>query len=399
MKPLHLRLVGIGLSLLLVVALGVVWIGDAMAQPVVADFEPTYTHHEAAARVATARAEEQQRVETLLGLTDASQLPLVPTVFFPQTGHHLSNRTGFLDYWRANGQVLTFGYPITEEIVENDKIVQYFERARFEYHPELAGTPWQVQLGLIERELLGGAQFVTVPDPMNGSRYFAETQHTLSWAFRHFWERHGGVDIFGYPISEPYESNGRLVQHFERARFAYIPEDMAPFYRNQGIELHTLHEVRLSDLGRQLASMRGVDTSPVAQLEGAPVWDPALWQRRIAVNLSTQWLTAYEGDIAVYNAPVATGRDGFNTPAGNFAVYDKLPLQTMRGSARGETWHVPDVPWVMYIHGGVALHGTYWHNAFGTGLRMSHGCINLSMDDARWLYEWADIGTSVSVHY
>jgi lipoprotein-anchoring transpeptidase ErfK/SrfK len=53
----------------------------------------------------------------------------------------------------------------------------------------------------------------------------------------------------------------------------------------------------------------------------------------------------------------------------------------------------------MYVVGGVALHGTYWHNAFGTGARMSHGCINLTIEDAQWLYEWADIGTTVTIHY
>lgn len=103
--------------------------------------------------------------------------------------------------------------------------------------------------------------------------------------------------------------------------------------------------------------------------------------------------------MAVYHAPVATGRDGFNTPAGNFAVYDKLPMQTMQGSAGGESWYVPDIPWVMYVVGGVAMHGTYWHDMFGSGVRMSHGCINLDMDDAEWLYEWADIGTTVEIHY
>jgi lipoprotein-anchoring transpeptidase ErfK/SrfK len=153
----------------------------------------------------------------------------------------------------------------------------------------------------------------------------------------------------------------------------------------------------VSDLGRQVARLRGIKTAPVAPLVGAREWSPALWNRRIEVSLSEQWLTAYEDDLVVYRAPVATGRDGFNTPTGSFAIYDKLPVQTMTGSASGESWFVPDVPWVQYVVGGVALHGTYWHNQFGTGYRLSHGCINLSMDDAEWLYGWADIGTPVEV--
>jgi hypothetical protein len=406
MKSSYLRLFAGSFSLLLIISLGIVWLNraTATAPPPLADFEPTYAPREAAARVAQAQAlDEQQRMEHVLEAVDASQLPLVPTVYFSQTGHHLSNRTGFLDYWRANGQVRIFGYPITEEVIENGRVVQYFERARFEYHPELAGTPWQVQLGRVGHEALAMRPELSgflpgfAADPLNGSRYFPETQHTIVGDFRYHWEKRGGVDAFGFPITEQFEENGRLVQYFERARFEHYPEH-TPYY-GSGIRLHSLDEVQLSHLGRQLAQARGVNLAAVAQLEGAPQWTPALWARHINVNLSTQWLTAYEGDIPVYSAPIATGRDGFNTPAGNFAVYDKLPMQTMRGSARGETWNVPNVPWVMYVVGGVALHGTYWHNAFGTGARMSHGCINLTIEDAQWLYEWADIGTTVTIHY
>jgi lipoprotein-anchoring transpeptidase ErfK/SrfK len=115
--------------------------------------------------------------------------------------------------------------------------------------------------------------------------------------------------------------------------------------------------------------------------------------------LSTQWLYAYEGDVQVLNAPVSTGRDGFNTPVGTFSVYAKYPSQTMSGNLGGEYYHVPNVPHVMYIYGGVALHGTYWHNQFGTGVRMSHGCINLPQDSAAWLYNWTPMGTPVHVRY
>jgi lipoprotein-anchoring transpeptidase ErfK/SrfK len=148
-----------------------------------------------------------------------------------------------------------------------------------------------------------------------------------------------------------------------------------------------------------VAANRGINTAGVGQLPGTAVWSPALWQRHIDINLSTQWLTAYEGELPVFHAPIATGRPGFDTPAGNYAIYDKLSVQTMQGSAQGESWYVPNIPWVMYVVGGVAMHGTYWHNAHGTGARPSHGCINLRIDDAQWLYEWADVGVSVNIHY
>jgi lipoprotein-anchoring transpeptidase ErfK/SrfK len=119
--------------------------------------------------------------------------------------------------------------------------------------------------------------------------------------------------------------------------------------------------------------------------------------RSIVVSLSNQWLYAYEGGVQIFDAPVSTGRDGFNTPVGDFAIYTKLPVQTMSGNLGGEEYYVPDVPHVMYIYGGVALHGTYWHEMFGTGTRMSHGCINLPLWAAEWVYNWSDVGTPVSV--
>jgi hypothetical protein len=178
---------------------------------------------------------------------------------------------------------------------------------------------------------------------------------------------------------------------------------MEGFYRSMeqanGINLDTLYEVQLGHVGRERADAVGVSTSGAAPLLGVQLWSPKLWQRRIEVDLTSQWLTAYEGELVVYRAPVATGRDGFNTPTGSYAIYDQLRAQTMTGDMGGESWYVPNVPWVQYVVGGVALHGTYWHDRFGTGARMSHGCINLGMDDARWLYEWADIGTTVTIFY
>ena len=121
--------------------------------------------------------------------------------------------------------------------------------------------------------------------------------------------------------------------------------------------------------------------------------------KRIEVNLSTQQMYAYEGDRLILSSGVSTGRPGWETPAGNFRIYLKYPVQTMSGSANGETWYVPDVPHAMYFFQNAALHGTYWHNSFGTGARLSHGCVNLPLSVAAQLYNWAPIGTPVWVHY
>ena len=157
--------------------------------------------------------------------------------------------------------------------------------------------------------------------------------------------------------------------------------------------------MQLGDIGRQLAQLRGVNIAPVVQLAGTLTWHPAIWERRIEVSIGEQWLSAYEGDLLVFRAPVATGRDGFNTPIGEYAIYSRYDIQTMTGCMGGECWNVPNIPWVQYVVGGVALHGTYWHSNHGTGVRPSHGCINLRIEDAQWLYEWADIGTRVVITY
>ncbi|HET7034637.1 MAG TPA: S8 family serine peptidase [Thermomicrobiaceae bacterium] len=162
--------------------------------------------------------------------------PLAPVpstsdrLYFPETGHTLSG--GFLAFWQAHGGLAVFGYPISEEFGEQNPdsgqadTVQYFERNRFEYHPELAGTPYAVSLGRLGSEL-APQSYPSAPAPLvsdPGTRYFPETGHTLGGAFLGFWQAQGGLAIFGYPTSEPFEQNGRLVQYFERARFELHPE-------------------------------------------------------------------------------------------------------------------------------------------------------------------------------
>jgi uncharacterized protein YraI len=120
--------------------------------------------------------------------------------------------------------------------------------------------------------------------------------------------------------------------------------------------------------------------------------------KRIVVDVSDQWLYAYEGGEVVMTVPVTTGRDEFNTPVGIHRIQWKAALRTMTGTSNGETWEVKDVPHAMYINNtGVALHGAYWHKLFGSGVRLSHGCINLPLEAAAVLFDWAPIGTVVEV--
>jgi lipoprotein-anchoring transpeptidase ErfK/SrfK len=371
------------------------------------------------------------------------------TQHFPDTNQTLDNAYGFLSYWHEHAGEQTLGAPITGVLEEHGLPVQYFERGRLEQHGDLEdASVLRGRVGVEYADALWRTFAAPPPHtPLPGEQVFEATGHTLNEPFLRFWNTHGGMETFGYPISEPvweYVGDEMLrVQYFERGRLEQHP-----------LVTGTTHDIRISSLGRELARIRGLIPTAEAQASdsvapgeepvvpaeepvvpapapapapaapaapapapaapapapAAPAPAPAApapapiaqstggW-KHIVVNISHQWMYAYEGDILVFDAPVTTGKDGFNTPAGNFAIYAKVPVQTMSGTLGGEYYNVPNVPHAMYIHGDVALHGTYWHNLFGSGIRISHGCINLPLGSAAWLYNWAPVGTPVQVTY
>ena len=113
-------------------------------------------------------------------------------------------------------------------------------------------------------------------------------------------------------------------------------------------------------------------------------------EKHITILLDQQMLLAYEGDRLVYSARTATGQRGFETPTGFFRTFHKRPTAHMVGGAdEFSMFDLPAIPWDSYLtDSGVAMHGTYWHNDFGH--THSHGCINLSPQDAKWIYRWTD---------
>ncbi len=134
----------------------------------------------------------------------------------------------------------------------------------------------------------------------------------------------------------------------------------------------------------------------VVALSAPPAALSARAHKSIVVSVGQQMLWAYKGDRVVVSSYVSTGRSGFDTPLGIYAVLAKLPSETMEGVIGGEYYNVPDVPSVLYFtNNGHALYGTYWHTNFGAP--MSHGCVNLPLDVAAWLYGWAPVGTRVSI--
>lgn len=118
---------------------------------------------------------------------------------------------------------------------------------------------------------------------------------------------------------------------------------------------------------------------------------PLRGERRIVVDLSDQTLTAWQGDQVVFQTSVSTGKPGWLTLPGTFKVQRKYEKTRMVGPG----YDTPDVPWTMYYDGAFAIHGAYWHNNFGTPV--SHGCVNLRVEEAKALYQWAREGDTVIV--
>jgi lipoprotein-anchoring transpeptidase ErfK/SrfK len=112
----------------------------------------------------------------------------------------------------------------------------------------------------------------------------------------------------------------------------------------------------------------------------------------IDIGLSDQRLVAYVGIVPVYAIRVSTGVPRYPTIPGEFHIYRKLTSTTMAGPG----YYLTNVPWTMYYDGSYAIHGTYWHNNFGHP--MSHGCVNLPIPDAEWLFDWAPQETLVVIH-
>lgn len=109
----------------------------------------------------------------------------------------------------------------------------------------------------------------------------------------------------------------------------------------------------------------------------------------IQIDLSDQLLVAYQGRRPVFAALVSTGKEGFETPAGSYAILSKHVSATMDGITEADgAYSIEDVPWTMFFSDNFAIHGAFWHNRFG--MTKSHGCVNMSPIDAQWIFEWSE---------
>lgn len=171
----------------------------------------------------------------LLGIAPGAGAQGPDRQYFRETGHTVSG--DFLAYYRSvKDAALLFGYPITEAYPKDGLLVQYFQRARFELHPELSAGK-RVQLTSLGRETYTpGKPAANKPDL--SCRFFPETGFAVCYSFLDFFNKYGGAAQFGYPIS-PFELRDKMVvQYFEKARLEWRPD------------LPEGQRVGLADLGR-----------------------------------------------------------------------------------------------------------------------------------------------------
>ena len=229
-----------------------------------------------------------------LAQVDARHVAAAGSHYVPETQHTLSGplRTA----WEAGGGVWVYGYPISEPYVWTNSggevvLAQYFERTRLEYHPSLAGTAYRVLGGLLGNDLaatrLAEPEFLGVAEaPAADCAYLSATQHSLCGAFQRWWNAEGGLPVFGYPISEPFQEDGFEVQYFERARFEYHPE-------NAG----TRWEVELGQLGAADAERRGLLNTPAFAGTIAP---------QVSTRVDTTLYSAPAAGDAIVTVPAGT---------------------------------------------------------------------------------------------
>jgi lipoprotein-anchoring transpeptidase ErfK/SrfK len=369
------------------------------------------------------------------------------SVYIEETGHTIGGV--FLDYWRATGEQQMFGLPISEPFAAPDGYYsQVFERGVLQYLPLKVWTvepfvrPMAVGRLLIGERASGlsghaggkrlasgnrdpAMRFLAADDPAvqevlaAGGIYDDVTGHTISGDFLAWYQGHEGDFYLGSPLSEVVTEDGQPAQWFD-----------------SGLLVETADGVQMAALGERLAERLGVSTAHVSA-NGAPDYDESLFvkvdnpapvaspyspsvpvgngPKRIEVSIADQVLRAYEGDTLVLETFVSTGLDPNTTETGRFRVRYKVLTEDMRGATDSQgnvvwvvgdggsappgsiPYGVPDVPNVMYVDlDAEALHGAYWHNNFGH--KMSHGCINLPLPVAEFLYGWAPLGTPVNVY-
>ena len=315
-------------------------------------------------------------------------------VIFEETGHSLAY--GFKKYWDENGGLWQFGYPISEEFSENGYTVQYFERARFEYHPEHQGTQFEVLLGLLGKDL---ADELKVPQASiqqsndsvgyDAGLFQSEFESALRTEGNTFWAKvtTDAVSIRDEPRADANASD--IIYN----RRPVIVRGVVRGEEREGVDAW----YKLGD-GRYVPA---VYFDPLV-LDKPDQYFSGHW---MDVNLTQFYATAYDGTTPVYTAIIAAGRDG-KTPTGVFNVQAQVRSEIMNSATVGIPqgapgyYYLENVEFTQYfLDGGYAVHGNYWTPEASFGNFTSNGCVGLMNVDAGVFWDWMYPGDAVSIHF
>jgi hypothetical protein len=208
---------------------------------------------------------------------------------------------------------------------------------------------------------------------------------------------HGGINLTTNDIendnkveiiTSPGYGGGAHVRVFDNLGFekSYLNSTIYPDYKG-GISI-AVADLNNNQQKQIIASTQTI--SPLNKYESHSI---------IEIDLTKQKLFAYYKGVLEKEFIISTGKWKFPTPVGNFRIQSKVEKTNMvrnYGPDNPDNYNLPDVPNVMYFYKGYAIHGAYWHWRFGT--RVSHGCVNLKLKDAKWLYNFAEVGTPVNIY-
>jgi hypothetical protein len=254
--------------------------------------------------------------------------------------------------------------------------------------------------GDVVRHLDEGFNFVTVLEERDGWTLInkdewvqTEFLSDVNWGISKF------TGIFLPEETQPYTYAWALVNMYPSSAPGESPrESLGMIYRYTLLTIFAEHVVdgiswfQISD-GKWVHQHRVARVIPTERPESVTT------NRWISIDLYEQVLVVHEGEKALFATLVATGLPRWPTYEGTFNIYYRNPREFMSWGVVGDDFYaLEEVPWTMFFDGGRALHGAYWHDGFG--YRRSHGCVNLSITDAKWLYDWVaeDMGSKRSVN-
>lgn len=185
--------------------------------------------------------------------------------------------------------------------------------------------------------------------------------YTMAWTLRH-------LRASSTPGSDENPDNEFMYRYTRVNLYSYVEIDSKRWYQigvNQWV-----HQFDVAKL------------TPIARPESINT------EKWVAIDLYEQSLVAYEGSTPVFATLISSGLQEWPTNEGLFNVYFRRDRTIMAGAeGRPDFYYLEEVPWTMFFDDDIALHGAYWHDGFG--YRRSHGCVNMSITDANWVYRWS----------